>query len=84
MAAAAGEEKAERGPTVVPVPVHEIVVRNGVLQLLPPLQEGRSHWIAVLHRHVAVVIDLPRLQASGTLSRWLLRMASAAGQWHAL
>eukprot|EP00741_Cyanophora_paradoxa_P023561 tig00021590_g22758.t1 len=44
--------------------VLEIALRNGQMALEPPLEHARLSYIASLHSAVAVVCDLPRVQAA--------------------
>eukprot|EP01133_Synstelium_polycarpum_P001082 gene1082-1226_t len=44
--------------------VHEIVIRNQILYLDPPLEFARVNWISQLHQWLNIVCDLPRVQSS--------------------
>jgi dynein heavy chain 1, cytosolic len=44
--------------------VHEVLLRNGVLHLSPPLEQARRTWIHHLHSHVSTAALLPRLRSS--------------------
>jgi dynein heavy chain 1, cytosolic len=44
--------------------VHEVLLRNGVLHLSPPLEQARHTWIRHLHTHVSTAALLPRLRSS--------------------
>eukprot|EP01132_Coremiostelium_polycephalum_P002127 gene2127-2619_t len=44
--------------------VHEIVIRNQILYLDPPLEFARVNWISQLHLWLNIVCDLPRIQSS--------------------
>ncbi|EGG20698.1 cytoplasmic dynein heavy chain [Cavenderia fasciculata] len=44
--------------------IHEVVIRNQVLSLDPPLEFARVNWIQQLHQWLNIVCDLPRIQAS--------------------
>ncbi|GAM24388.1 hypothetical protein SAMD00019534_075630 [Acytostelium subglobosum LB1] len=50
-------------PTLEPS-IHEIVIRNQILYLDPPLEFARVNWISQLHQWLNIVCDLPRIQAS--------------------
>ena len=44
--------------------VHEVLLRNSVLHLHPPLEQARHTWIRHLHSHVCTAALLPRLRSS--------------------
>ena len=44
--------------------MHEIVVRNGVLQLQPPLKNAKAHWIRIFQNQGSVILNLKRLESS--------------------
>jgi dynein heavy chain 1, cytosolic len=44
--------------------IHEVLLRNGVLHLSPPLEQARHTWIRHLHSHVSTAALLPRLRSS--------------------
>ncbi|KAF2072162.1 hypothetical protein CYY_006521 [Polysphondylium violaceum] len=44
--------------------VHEIIIRNQILYLDPPLEFARVNWISQLHTWLNIVCDLPRIQSS--------------------
>ncbi|EFA77050.1 cytoplasmic dynein heavy chain [Heterostelium album PN500] len=66
-AAAASQQVATNPSSIKPTlesSVHEIVIRNQILYLDPPLEFARVNWISQLHRWLNIVCDLPRIQAS--------------------
>ncbi|KAM9964742.1 hypothetical protein ACTFIW_004524 [Dictyostelium discoideum] len=44
--------------------IHEIVIRNQILSLSPPLEVARVNWIDQLHSWLNICCDLPRIQSS--------------------
>jgi len=52
------------GIELIPAPVHEIVVRNGVLQLSPPLKNAKAYWIKCFQNHGSKILNLKRLESS--------------------
>lgn len=44
--------------------VHEILIRNQVMSLNPPLEHARVAWISQLHSWLSVICDLSRIQSS--------------------
>ena len=53
----------ETGLVMTPI-THEIVIRDQILQLHPPLAESRSAWTSQLREWLGLVCDIPRLQAA--------------------
>ena len=43
---------------------HNVVMQNQLIQLEPPLEDARAGWLRNLQEWLAVVCDLPRVQAS--------------------
>eukprot|EP01114_Cavostelium_apophysatum_P023031 TRINITY_DN854_c0_g1_i2.p1 TRINITY_DN854_c0_g1~~TRINITY_DN854_c0_g1_i2.p1 ORF type:complete len:4577 (-),score=1545.65 TRINITY_DN854_c0_g1_i2:38-13768(-) len=43
---------------------HEIVIRNQILHLDPPLEHARVNWISQLHSWLGIICELPRIQSS--------------------
>ncbi|RKP08503.1 dynein heavy chain [Thamnocephalis sphaerospora] len=44
--------------------VHEICIRNQVMYLDPPIEQGRANWYQQLHAWLAIICHLPRVQSS--------------------
>eukprot|EP01113_Clastostelium_recurvatum_P011812 TRINITY_DN1605_c0_g1_i1.p1 TRINITY_DN1605_c0_g1~~TRINITY_DN1605_c0_g1_i1.p1 ORF type:complete len:4689 (+),score=1530.43 TRINITY_DN1605_c0_g1_i1:285-14351(+) len=44
--------------------VHEIVIRNQIMYLDPPLEQARVSWVSQLHHWLQIACDLPRIQSS--------------------
>jgi len=39
---------------------HEIIIRDQVIHLRPPIEEARAHWYRQLHEWLAVVCKLTK------------------------
>ncbi|KAH9904137.1 cytoplasmic dynein heavy chain [Xylariomycetidae sp. FL2044] len=44
--------------------VHEIIMRNQVIFLEPPLEHARASWFQRLHEWIGIVCNLPKIKAS--------------------
>ena len=44
--------------------IHEILIRNQVMSLDPPLEHARVNWISQLHAWLSIICDLDRIQSS--------------------
>ncbi|GAB1730251.1 hypothetical protein NU195Hw_g9200t1 [Hortaea werneckii] len=61
---ATSSSQREEGSPNVETFAHDIVMQNQVIQLEPPLQDAKAGWLDNLHAWLAIVADLPRIQAS--------------------
>lgn len=52
-----------QGPTL-PTSVHEIIIRNQIMFLDPPLEHARVNWIGELHNWLGIICNQTRLQSS--------------------
>ncbi|KAI7646355.1 Dynein heavy chain, partial [Hortaea werneckii] len=68
----------EEGSPNVETFAHDIVMQNQVIQLEPPLQDAKAGWLDNLHAWLAIIADLPRIQASRFESALTIGGPSAA------
>lgn len=59
-----GDKSKDGGLVNIITSTHDIVMQSQIIQLEPPLEDARVKWLANLQTWLAIVCDLPRVQAS--------------------